>query len=64
MCVHTLALKDWQIKKLELFLKKVYNHAGLDTFWHPPIGVLGLENKQQYAKIKSTHGVKLIHFFE
>jgi transposase InsO family protein len=25
------ALKDWQIKKPELFLKKVYNHAGLDN---------------------------------
>ena len=27
------ALKKWQEKKPELFLKRVYNHAGLDTYW-------------------------------
>jgi transposase InsO family protein len=28
------ALKEWQTKQPELFLKKVYNHTGLDSFRH------------------------------
>lgn len=28
------ALKDWQAKKPELFRKRVYNQAGLDTEWN------------------------------